>query len=251
MITDPVLPIEGKYQNVVNVANMLHVGMASNADWVIPASHDERRYFAQDVSDEHRGDKKYFDAIGAQMDSGGLAAMIYGLLHRDISAFDVGAIPNTDALVTQKKLSLDTLDRWLISVLERGFVWRTRHGLDEFFEWEDFCATELLDRSHQQWCVENRVSRPASRELLGKRLTEIYGLSTRPAQELIIGETDSTALLDRFEGKIQNPETLIQKRMSARGYRVGCLEEAREAFAQKRGVTGDWAENPKEGVVSH
>jgi hypothetical protein len=247
LITDPVLPIEGKYQNVVNLANMLHVGMASNADWVIPASHDERRYFAQDVSDKHRGDKKYFEAIGAQMDSGGLAAMIHELLDRDISAFDVGAIPNTDALITQKKLSLDTLDRWLIAVLERGFVWRSRHGLEQFYKWQEFYATELLDRSHQQWCVQNRVSRPATRELLGKRMTEIYGLSSRPAERSIIGEADSTALLDRIDGHVVNSDELIQWRPSARGYQFGCLKDAREAFSQKRGVAGDWGENSEGG----
>jgi len=41
LITEPTLPIEGKYQNVVQVANMLHVGMASNSDWVVPATRDD------------------------------------------------------------------------------------------------------------------------------------------------------------------------------------------------------------------
>jgi hypothetical protein len=240
LITDPVLPIEGKYQNVVNLANMLHVGMASNADWVIPASHDERRYFAQDVSEKHRGDRGHFDAIGRQMDGGGLAEMIHEMLNRDISGFDVGAMPNTDALVTQKKLSLDTLDAWWLAVLERGFVWRSRHGIEEFSEWREFCATELLDRSYQQWCVQNRVSRPASRELLGKRMTEIYGLSSRPAEESIIGETDSTGLIERMDGQITNKEILVQRQVSARGYPVGSIEEARAKFVEKRGVIGDW-----------
>jgi Family of unknown function (DUF5906) len=216
LITDPVLPIEGKYQNVVNVANMLHVGMASNEDWVIPASHDERRYSMLDVSGKYRGDKKYFDAIGAQMDSGGLAAMIHELLDRNISGFDVGAIPNTDALVTQKKLSLDTLDRWLITVLERGFVWVSRHGIEEFSEWTPFCATELLDGSYQQWCRENRISRPTTREMLGKRLTEVFGLSSRPKGEWIIGETDSGTLLQRIDGVVVNSTDLIRRKHSAR-----------------------------------
>jgi hypothetical protein len=92
-VTDPVLAIEGKHQNVVNAPNMLHIGMASNADWVIPASHDERRYFMLDASDHRCGQKVYFAAIVAQMDGGGLAAMIHEMLHRDISSFDVRDVP--------------------------------------------------------------------------------------------------------------------------------------------------------------
>jgi Family of unknown function (DUF5906) len=93
LITDPVLPIEGKHQNLVNVPNMLHVGIASNADWVVPATHDERRYFVLNASDARIDDRKYFADIASQMDNGGLAAMIDEMLHRDISRFDVRDVP--------------------------------------------------------------------------------------------------------------------------------------------------------------
>ena len=122
---------------------MLHIGMASNQEWVIPASHDERRYCVLDVSDEHRGDKAYFDAIGKQMNGDGLAAMIHEMVERNISSFDVGAMPKTKALEMQKNLSLDTLDQSWSAVLNRGYVWRTRHGVEDFFKWQEFCATEL------------------------------------------------------------------------------------------------------------
>jgi hypothetical protein len=60
LVTDPVLPIEAKRQNLVLVANRLHIGMASNSDWVIPASHDERRYFMMNASDHRVGQFNYF-----------------------------------------------------------------------------------------------------------------------------------------------------------------------------------------------
>ena len=141
--------------------------MASNSDWVVPVSYDERRFFVRNVAETYRGQREHFAAIGAQMDNGGLAAMIHEMLHRDISRFDVGAVPNTDALAEQKNLSLNTLDRWWLAVLERGFLWRSRHGIEAFSEWQDFCTTELLNRSYLQWCADNRVQRPESRELLG------------------------------------------------------------------------------------
>ena len=49
LITEPTLPIEGKFQNVVEVLNVLHVMIASNSDWIVPASQDERRYCVLDV----------------------------------------------------------------------------------------------------------------------------------------------------------------------------------------------------------
>ena len=37
--------------------------ISSNEDWVIPASDDERRYAAFDVSKKHQQDKVYFRAL--------------------------------------------------------------------------------------------------------------------------------------------------------------------------------------------
>jgi hypothetical protein len=237
LVTDPVIPVEGKYQNVITVPNMLHVGMASNAEWVIPASRDERRYAVFDVADAHRGDKAYFDAIGAQMNGGGLAAMIHEMRERDISGFDVAVVPDTNALKEQKRFSLDSIDSWLHAVIGRGFVWRSRHGLEEFGEWHEFCATELLMASYQQWCSDNRERWPASRIALGKRLTEIFGLGTRASGNEIIGEVESGALLERHDGAILNRSELVRWGYRPHGYRLGSQDEAREAFARKR-LTG-------------
>ncbi len=108
IITEPTLVIEGKGQNAVIAPNMLHVIMASNADWVVPASLGARRYFMLDVPDTRRGDIPYFSAIERQMQNGGAAAMLHDLLNRDLSGFEVRNVPQTDALKTQKMLSLDT-----------------------------------------------------------------------------------------------------------------------------------------------
>jgi hypothetical protein len=236
LITEPTLPIEGKYQNVVQVANMLHVGMASNSDWVVPATRDERRFFALDVADNRVGDRGYFTAIIEQMKAGGLAAMIHDMLHQDISAFEVRDIPHTDALDDQKRHSLDSLDKWLLAVLERGFAWRSRYGVRVFSEWHEFVATELFNRSYQQWCDDNRIFRPMSREQLGRRLADIYQ-TARPRGSPIIGEVES-ATLGRSD------IDLIVKKDRAPGYQLGSLDEARARFADQRGVTGDWKAEP-------
>ena len=84
MITEPTLDIEAKYFNSVQVPNMLHILIASNEDWVIPASDGERRYVMFDVSEQHKQDLAWFGPIYRQLDEGGLAAMLYDLLHHDL-----------------------------------------------------------------------------------------------------------------------------------------------------------------------
>jgi hypothetical protein len=93
LITEDVITVEAKYQNAVESPNLLHIMLASNADWVVPASHDERRYFVLDVADTRLGDYDYFDAIATQMEQGGLAAMIHEFLNHNIKGFNVRAIP--------------------------------------------------------------------------------------------------------------------------------------------------------------
>ncbi len=112
LITEPFLPIEGKYQRVVTVANMLHIILGSNHDWVIPASVGERRFAVFDVADHRCGDIPYFATIDRQMNKGGLAAMLHDLLARDISGFEVRDAPQTEALKIQKTLSLSSLEKW-------------------------------------------------------------------------------------------------------------------------------------------
>src|SRR5262249_37784957 len=116
LITEPEIPIEGKGKNLVTAKNYLHVLKASNSEWVVPVSHDGRRYAVTEASADRVGDFDYFAAIDEQMNCGGLAAMMYELLHRDISKFNVWLFPKTGALSEQKRQSLGSIDRWLMTV---------------------------------------------------------------------------------------------------------------------------------------
>jgi len=110
MTTEDTLVIEGKGRDAVVTPNRLHIMMASNEDWVIPASADERRFAMFDVSSARRGDHAYFDALTAQIAGGGLAAMLHDLLKMDLGRwhprFD---IPKTQALRTQVQHSEDPM----------------------------------------------------------------------------------------------------------------------------------------------
>jgi Family of unknown function (DUF5906) len=234
LITEPVLAVEGKYQNAVNVINMLHLGMASNSDWVVPASHDERRYAVLNASDHRCGDKPYFKAIETQLNNGGLPAFIHDMLSRDISNFDVRDFPQTPALAEQKRHSIDSLHCWWLAVLERRFLWKSRHGAPVFREWQETYTTELLHRSYLQWCDENRPYERKSRVQLGEMMTKIY-IARRPRKPLPIYELDSIDRESIKHGKTLDDASVIWQDHPY-GYHVGDIEQSRARFADVTGI---------------
>jgi hypothetical protein len=244
LVTEPSITIEAKYQNPVTMANMTHILMASNSDWVVPATTDERRFCVMDVSDSHLGDRPYFNKLNAQMESGGLAAMLHDLLKYDLSAFDVRTVPQTAALTDQKRHSLDSLHRWWLSVLQRGFVWRSRHGAAMFTHWEDFVTTELLYRSYLQWCAETRDSRPMSREQLGGMMKGLYK-SSRLRKLYPIYEIE---VWDGTPAGECKPAVLATNQC---GYSVGDLDHARAAFGASTGIEFDWGDDVTEEPDAH
>jgi DNA-dependent RNA polymerase auxiliary subunit epsilon len=106
LITNTKHLVEHKGKDPIEMPNFMRVFMSANADWVVPASFDERRYAVLDVGDARRGDHAYFGAIMKQMDSGGREALLHHLLHFDLSDLNIGVAPQTDALAEQKLRSM-------------------------------------------------------------------------------------------------------------------------------------------------
>jgi Primase C terminal 2 (PriCT-2)/Family of unknown function (DUF5906) len=229
LITEARLMIEAKYRAPVMTANVLHLLLASNNDWVIPASSDERRYLVVDVATSHQRDFGYFAALNAQMEAGGLAAMLHELLTMDLNGFHPRKVPYTGELTTQKLHSMDSLHRWWAAVLARGFVWRSRHGHKDFLVWKEFFATELLARSYAQWCNDTRVGYPQSRETLGRFMRGIYP-ARRPNGRHPVYEADSVDPHD--------PRPVVEMERPS-GYAVGPMSEARQAFCTNVGLAAE------------
>jgi hypothetical protein len=231
LVTEPTVMVEGKYRDAVQAPNMTHILMASNDEWVIPASADERRYLVLDVPSTHIGQHAYFAAISKQMENGGLAAMIYDMQRRPLDVFNVRIVPHSEALEEQQMRSLDDLDEWLLEVLERGYVLRSRFGLEAFGDWHVFVAMDLLEASYQQWAASNRKGRLASRVALGIRLSKIYKDGRASGTE-IIGEVEAAPF------GTNDPDKLIRRKARPHGYWLGSLEDARAKFTDNRGVCG-------------
>jgi len=122
------LTVEAKFENAVMRPNYLTVVFISNEDWVVPTDGaDARRFLVLDVSSAHKEDIAYFKAIDAQMERGGLEAMVYELMHWKPE--DVGltwdclrAPPKTDSLREQIGMGLSGPLERLVSMIEDGLI---------------------------------------------------------------------------------------------------------------------------------
>ncbi len=123
MLTERVLVIEQKGIDAVLWENRLHVIMAANADWVVPASHDERRFAMFNVSDARVGDEAYFTDLHEELNGPGLGAMLFDLLRVDLGGWHPRRIIKTEALRAQKEQSLKPLDEWWEGLLQEGKIY--------------------------------------------------------------------------------------------------------------------------------
>jgi hypothetical protein len=122
LVTEETLLIEPKGVDPFPVRNCLHIIMASNSDWVIPAGADARRYFVLNVGDARKQDGAYFAAIAQQMHSGGREALLDHLRSRDLSQFNVRLVPQTEALAEQKQRSRRGIDRLIEILAHEGLL---------------------------------------------------------------------------------------------------------------------------------
>jgi Family of unknown function (DUF5906) len=122
LITEPTLSIERKGIDIHSAVNCLHVLMAANTDWIVPATSDERRYVVSDVSGKYRNNKAYFGALYNQIDNGGTEAMLYDLLHMDLQGWHPREVVDSAALTDQKNMSLKPAEKWLKGLLNEGYL---------------------------------------------------------------------------------------------------------------------------------
>lgn len=122
-LTEPTLTIEGKGKDAVSWPNMLHVVISSNSEWIVPAGPYERRYAVFDVSDAHRQERGYFQPLYAEIEGGGLAAMLHDLLVMDLGDWHPrDDRPDTAALADQRARGLDPVHAAILDMLREGAV---------------------------------------------------------------------------------------------------------------------------------
>jgi hypothetical protein len=159
LLTEPRLAIEGKGRDIVAVSNHTKVIMASNDRWVVPAELDDRRFAVFDVSSAHAQDRHYFSALLAEMDRGGLAAMLHDLLVMPLEGWHPrDEIPNTDARSEQKAASLRGIEAVFLDLLQAGEIPGELRGQGRVFVATVDLQQYMSNRLRGENITLNRVS---------------------------------------------------------------------------------------------
>jgi len=200
LITEPTITIEPKGVDSFVAKRYFRLFMASNKGWVVPADADDRRFFVLSIDSDKKRPKSYFRALFDQLDNGGREALLYALLHHDLSQFDPHHRPETDALTTQKIHSLRLAPEAVRNMLATGNL-----------------PIDLLLVDHQQ----GRVFVPtlALAEKLGLQETAL-GLELARASE------PNKSVRATIDGK------------QYRGFWLARLDRARHFWAESHGLKG-------------
>lgn len=135
MITGDTVLMEYKGKEPIIAKNYARVAITTNADWVVPAGMEERRFFVLQASEEYMQNAEYFIALHQELENGGYAALIHFLLHHDYSSVNLRQIPMTEALLDQKINSLNHHEKWWLDLLMEG-VLPNQNG------WSGVCGTK-------------------------------------------------------------------------------------------------------------
>lgn len=202
IITEEYRTNEDKGFGVIQVKNRLKIIMASNAEWVVPASGDERRFFVLEVSNERQGDHTYWRELNEDISNGGAAAFLDYLLNRDISKFNVRDVPQTTGLAKQKLQTLGSLDSLLFDCLIMGSIDNQTWGDEKLIEVQCSRFAEILT----EYCQKH------ARHRYGDKSARYVGLH-----------------ISRMVGATKGQQASGSR---ARCYRLPSLTEARETFAK-------------------
>jgi hypothetical protein len=218
-ITASVQQIESKGIDPIQLPNYVHLLMTSNADSVVPASKDERRFAAFDISNDYIGNFNFFAQIDKEMKEGGFEHLLGDLLKFDLGSIDLRRPPQTPALLDQKIEMLDSVDRWWLHCLMRGATTRSAEG------WQAVIPTTVL---YDDYAAEaERVGhRWKSDEIaFGKRLAKLMkGSAFKKDRATVAVET----------------KTGIQTKERRKCYFLPALPEARSCFERAVGQAIDW-----------
>lgn len=127
-----------------------------NDEWLVPASHDERRFAVFEVGNKRQNDFQFFDSLIKGMENyQGYEYLFHYLNSFDLSKVNLDLAPKTQALGDQKFATLGVLAEWVYSCLSDGrFTEEDKHTSGELH----FKKDEAFS-SYRKFCRDKGVSR--------------------------------------------------------------------------------------------
>lgn len=154
LITEPTLDFEPKGIDKMTMKNHVNLIIASNEEWAVPASEDERRFFVLDIEKKPYMTHDFFKKLYAQMENGGYEAMMHDLLQWDCSAVNLRDVPQTEGLIRQKLETMGPVMEFWHNVLDREFLLSSITGGPRTSKYEGEGGPEDEERIFDQWPSE-------------------------------------------------------------------------------------------------
>ena len=167
LITGKEHVIEHKGKEPFTVSNLCRVAIIGNESWLVPASHDERRFFVLEVGDGRKQDNAFFQAMREGMEMGGYRLLLRFLKNYSLAGFDPNRPPSTGALLDQKHATLSTEHEWWLECLTAGRLISSDFGDG----WPERISNERFRAAVARYAKERNVrSRVPSEIALGKAI---------------------------------------------------------------------------------
>ncbi len=144
--------IEHKGKEPYPITNLTRVAIIGNEEWLVPASHDERRFAVFDVGTGRRQDGKFFAGIQQGLERGGYSSLL-GRLLSYAPIVNVNIAPSTQGLVDQKHASLDFVGQWWLASLQEGRLMGTDFPAND---WSTELSCETVRNAFRRY-TQNRA----------------------------------------------------------------------------------------------
>lgn len=172
MITDHTCLIEGKGKDSIVVQNCKHAIFTSNEDWPVHIDPDDRRFVTMLVSEKHKEDHAYFEAIQEELDNGGYEALLYDLLNEDFTKFNPRKMPSSADSFEIKLRSAESPHRYIYAVLSEGRFSIGNALYQGIAIWPETIPKDAAYKDYVEWC-QNNGEQALSKELFGRIIKKV------------------------------------------------------------------------------
>jgi hypothetical protein len=173
VITAPMLSVNPKGRRRYTIPNTLHMMTCTNEQWIIPAGAEVRRFLVLDIIEKK--DRSYFNALYAEIEGGGVAAMLHDLLKIKLGSSNLRDVPKTRALMEQQILGAPNFYRWIIDCAYSGQI---MPGEPTGGFGDEFTAVRLHG-AYREWVKAQCAGHPIPGVVFGRELGKLGFISVR------------------------------------------------------------------------
>jgi hypothetical protein len=201
LISEPRIPIRLMRTDAYEEDSFHFIMAFSNEKNFWPSEQGARREFLLECDNKYAGpqtpeSKAYFDKIAA-VDPAKFAWFLY---NRDISKFNVAAVPITDLQREQAADNLDSVEAWLRSRMEEGDFYDENFGMPRTYKWNAWMTKDVMHRMYKDEMKGGHCT-PLGHNKFFEQLTALIKYtSKRHGKKKVYGDQATDDMPDQIRG---------------------------------------------------